>query len=158
MRSSGRRCDLGGCGDGADPGFFVGTWQADSANIRLTLQVTNQDSSRGTIELQGTLSSNKLVCLNNGPLYGKVVDMTVQIAAHGSGNGSRFTLVDIAGELTGSTITGTLTMSGDNQNEEMCDFDRRPHRPAQVAPFPTGAGSCERAADTAPLTKKGPGK
>jgi hypothetical protein len=117
---------LGGCGDGADPGFFVGTWQADSANIRLTLQVTNQVTAMGTIDLQGTLSSNKLVCLNNGPLHGTVVDKTVQMAAQGSGNGSRFTLVDIAGELMGSTITGTLTMSGDNQNEEMCDFDRVP--------------------------------
>jgi hypothetical protein len=117
---------LAGCGDGSDPGFFVGTWQADSAAIRLTLRVTNQVESMGATRLEGTLSSNKLACLNNGPLAGTVVDKTVQLSAHGSGTGSRFTLVDITGELMGSTIMGSLTMSGDNQNEEMCIFDRAP--------------------------------
>jgi hypothetical protein len=117
---------LGGCGGGADPGFFVGTWQADSANIRLTLQVSHQGESMGNIILEGKVSSNKLACLNDGPLFGRVMDKAVQLSAQGSGSRSRFTLLDIAGELTGETITGTLTMSGDNQDEEMCDFDRAP--------------------------------
>jgi hypothetical protein len=117
---------LAGCGGGGDSKFFVGTWHGQSEGIGLTLLVGSESTEGGTTHLQGTLSSNKMVCLSSGPVAGTVVDKAVQLSAHGSGSRSRFTLVDIAGELMGDKIMGTLTMSGDNQNEEMCDFDKAP--------------------------------
>ncbi len=114
------------CGGGDEPGFFVGTWRGETAGIALSLQVSSQVVEGGTTHLQGALSSGRLACLENGPLAGTVVDGLVTLAAHGTGRRSSLTVVDVIGQLSGITINGTLTMSGDNQPDEMCDFAQAP--------------------------------
>jgi hypothetical protein len=116
---------LAGCG-GSDAGFFVGTWRGESDGIGLTLEITEEVPQEGTSHLQGTLSSNRLVCLDRGRLAGTALDGAVKLSAHGTGTRSGFTLVDISGQLMGTTIMGTLTMKGDSQNLEPCNLDMAP--------------------------------
>jgi hypothetical protein len=116
---------LAACGGGDSP-IFVGTWRGQSGPTSLVVQVSEEVSQAGALHLQGTVSSGRLACLENGPLAGMATDKTVKLSGHGSGRRSGITLVDISGERMGNTITGTLTMSGDNQNDEMCDFENAP--------------------------------
>jgi hypothetical protein len=116
---------LGACGGGDSP-LFVGTWRGTSGTTILNLQITEEVAQADTMHLQGVVNSGRLACLENGRLAGVVTDKTVKLSGHGSGRRSGITLVDISGELMGDKITGTLTMSGDDQNDEQCDFDNAP--------------------------------
>jgi hypothetical protein len=116
---------LAACGDG-DSTLLVGSWKGMSGTTILNLQVTEEVSQAGTLHLQGVVNSGRLACLENGRLAGMVMDKAVKLSGHGSGRRSGITLVDISGELMGDRITGTLTMSGDNQNDEQCDFENAP--------------------------------
>jgi hypothetical protein len=115
-----------GCGGDEKPSFWVGTWKGEGAGVSLLLHVYEEIPRDGITHLLGAVSSIKLVCLNRGPGAGTVTEGKIQLAAQGSGSRSGLTLVDFAGELMGDKVTGSLTMTGDDQNEEKCDFDKTP--------------------------------
>jgi hypothetical protein len=116
----------GGCSGDSDPGRFVGNWRGAAGDVGLALEVGNESAAGGTVHLQGTISTGRLVCLNKGPMAGTVTNNTVQLSGHGSGTRSSLTLFDVVGELKDDTISGTLTLKGDSTNEEMCVLDKVP--------------------------------